>query len=90
MKLHKKLSGDPVEVDVKPGVEEIASVPIETAAPVVTLPPNHRWAELLDVNGHHPQRVAVAENHFGRQIVVKGILYRHVSDHPDGTWQFMV
>lgn len=89
-------SGDPV-VDSDTEIGRIDELGESLHAPVVVSEPSEpmlrldeRLIELLDDSGAVLERRGINRRNFDRQILIDGQWWRHVSDAPDGTWQFMV
>jgi hypothetical protein len=87
MASHKKRpSGDVVHDD-----EAVVLTAIEPEAPPIVVPEAAPIVEgvsvdLLDVNGIVTDRVTVADRSF--LLTHGGKVWRHVSEHADGTWQY--
>jgi len=84
----KRPSGDVVEDDALVIVDPVAVVDDapEVAAPV--LPDGHIWVDVFDTHRSQCERVAIPSGDLTFTIRVGGRTVHHVSDAPDGAWQF--
>lgn len=83
----KRPSGDVVEDDAFVVVEPVAEVvDAPVAAPV--LPDGHIWVDVFDANRSQAERVAIPAGDLTFTIRLGHRTVHHVSDAPDGVWQF--
>ena len=59
----------------------------KAAEPPNTLPVGHVWIDLIDDHGN-ATRASIREQEHGFRIRREGAFWEHVSDAPDGAWQF--
>lgn len=85
----RKPSGDAPEPETVIVTAEVT--PPTPPSPPVEIQPGYAHVELLDEHGRLIGRVGVTVDEArSAKVHVYGHYWRHVSDAPDGVWQFMV